>query len=57
MEQEISRLEGVVRSIEAKLANEKFISNAPQKVIEAERQKLDTVNSNLLKLRDNFKRL
>jgi valyl-tRNA synthetase len=47
LRKEISRVEGEVKRAEGKLANEKFVQNAPEKVVAGEREKLD-VNSGLL---------
>jgi valyl-tRNA synthetase len=45
VEKEISRLEGFLKGIDAKLSNEKFVSNAPEQVLTNERQKQsDTLN-------------
>ena len=43
--------------ISAKLANEKFISKAPEKVVNAEREKLVNIRQNLKKVRNNFNNL
>jgi valyl-tRNA synthetase len=48
LRKEISRVEAEVRRAEGKLANEKFVRNAPEKVVAGEREKLD-VNSGLLR--------
>ncbi|MDQ4129167.1 MAG: valine--tRNA ligase [Actinomycetota bacterium] len=47
LRKEISRVEGEVKRAEGKLANEKFVQNAPEKVVAGEREKLE-VNSGLL---------
>ncbi|HEX2740589.1 MAG TPA: class I tRNA ligase family protein, partial [Rubrobacter sp.] len=47
LRREISRAEQEVRRAESKLANEKFVQNAPEKVVAGEREKLDA-NSRLL---------
>ena len=47
LRREISRAEDEVRRAESKLANEKFVQNAPEKVVAGEREKLD-VNSRML---------
>ena len=39
LEEELNYTKGFLRSVEAKLGNEKFISGAPLKVVEAERKK------------------
>ena len=40
IEAEIVRYEGFLRGVNAKLSNEKFVANAPAKVVETERRKL-----------------
>ncbi len=40
VEAEIQRYEGFLRGVNAKLSNEKFVANAPAKVVETERRKL-----------------
>ena len=40
IEAEIQRYEGFLRGVNAKLSNEKFVANAPAKVVETERKKL-----------------
>lgn len=41
-EKEIARLDGQIRSSEGKLANERFVANAPDDVVESERAKLQS---------------
>jgi valyl-tRNA synthetase len=57
LEKELKRLEGFVNGINKKLSNERFVNNAPAKVIENERKKLadnqakiDLIKDNLFKL-------
>ena len=47
LRKEISRVEGEVRRAEGKLANPKFVQNAPERVVAGEREKLDA-NSSML---------
>jgi valyl-tRNA synthetase len=42
LRREISRAEQEVRRAEGKLANDKFVQNAPERVVAGEREKLDT---------------
>lgn len=48
---EINRLEGFLKGIEKKLANEKFVENAPAEVVENERKKREDALSDLEKLK------
>ena len=41
LEKEIAKLEGEVKRFEGKLANEKFVANAPEAVVETERERLE----------------
>jgi len=52
LQKEISRLEGSLKGIDKKLANEKFINNAAPEVVERERNKKSDWEKNLQKLRD-----
>ena len=47
LQKEISRVEGEVRRAEGKLANPKFVENAPERVVAGEREKLEA-NSSML---------
>jgi valyl-tRNA synthetase len=47
LQREISRAEQEVKRSEGKLANEKFVQNAPENVVASEREKLD-VNARML---------
>jgi valyl-tRNA synthetase len=51
LEKEIKRIEGSLIGIEKKLANEKFVNNAPQEVIEKEKTKQKDWTENLNKLK------
>ncbi|MBC8145524.1 MAG: valine--tRNA ligase, partial [bacterium] len=54
-EKEIARLEGQVKATEAKLSNEKFVANAPDDVVEKEREKLATFKETIEKLRETLR--
>ena len=41
LEKEIAKLDGEVKHFEKKLANKKFVANAPESVVETEREKLE----------------
>jgi len=47
LRREVSRAEQEVKRSEGKLANEKFVQNAPENVVASEREKLD-VNARML---------
>jgi len=52
LEKEIKRIEGSLAGIEKKLANEKFVKNAPAEVVEKEKAKQRDWTNNLAKLRE-----
>lgn len=51
IQKEIDRLEGFLRSINGKLNNEQFINNAPEHVVQRERDKKNDTKTNLKKLK------
>ena len=57
LEKEIAKLDGEVGYFEKKLANEKFIANAPETVVETEREKLDEVLKARTKMNEALGRL
>ena len=57
LKKEIQRLEGLRQSTQAKLNNANFLNKAPQKVVQAERDKLANIEENLTKLRGNYEKL
>lgn len=50
IQKEIDKTEGFLKSVKKKLANEQFVLNAPEQVVEKERQKKADAKSNLDKL-------
>ncbi|HKB87086.1 MAG TPA: valine--tRNA ligase [Ignavibacteriaceae bacterium] len=52
LQKEIDRVEGTLKGIEKKLANEKFINNASPEVVEKERNKKADREENLQKLKE-----
>ncbi|MDO5759841.1 MAG: valine--tRNA ligase [Bacteroidota bacterium] len=55
--EQIKYYEGFVLSINKKLSNEKFVSNAPEKVVALERKKLSDCETKLLALRQELSSL
>lgn len=51
LEKEINRLEGFLKSVSAKLMNQKFVENAPQEVLENERKKQSDSSDTIAKLK------
>lgn len=50
IQKEIDRIQGFVKSVNAKLSNEQFLENAPTEVVNKERQKKEDAELNLDKL-------
>jgi valyl-tRNA synthetase len=56
-EKELAYLEGFKKSVEAKLANEKFVQNAKADLVERERQKLSDAENKIKSLKEILARL
>jgi valyl-tRNA synthetase len=56
-EKELAYLEGFRKSVEAKLANEKFVQNAKADLVERERQKLSDAENKIKSLKEILARL
>lgn len=57
LQKEITRLENNITGVEKKLSNEKFVANAPEKVVAYEREKLESMNESLKKVKENYESL
>ncbi len=57
IEKEIARLENALKGVEKKLSNEKFVNNAPEEVVEKERNKKENWESSLSKLKEILEEL
>ena len=57
IEEELEYAEGFVHSVEKKLSNKRFVENAPEEVVEKERQKLKDGRDRVAILRENLVRL
>ena len=55
--EDIAYLEGFLKSVNAKLSNEKFVNGAPQKVVEMERKKQSDTLEKLTILKKSLKKL
>jgi valyl-tRNA synthetase len=51
---EITRLEGLEKGLSAKLNNKNFIYKAPETIVNKEREKLNNIRENLIKVRANY---
>ncbi|MDR2511620.1 MAG: valine--tRNA ligase, partial [Bacteroidales bacterium] len=56
-EKEIARLEGFLKSVQAKLSNEKFVANAKPEVVEVERKKQADAESKIKALMESIENL
>jgi valyl-tRNA synthetase len=54
---EADRLTGLIRSIEGKLNNPGFVSKAPEQVVKAEQEKLDSIKDSHAKILENLSSL
>ncbi len=54
LEKEIGKFTGLLKGLDAKLANEKFTSQAPAEVVERERQRQTEYRANLAKLKTSL---
>ena len=57
LQKEIERLERNIIGSESKLSNEKFISNAPENIVQFEKEKIESMKESLLKVKVNFQNL
>ena len=57
LEKEVAKFEKLVKSMNGKLANEKFIANAPADVVKKERERLIEYGDTLEMLRDSLQRI
>jgi len=57
LEKELNRLQGLEKSISAKLSNQNFVSKAPEAVVTAEKEKLAKIQESLEKVKQNFEKL
>jgi valyl-tRNA synthetase len=57
IEKEIAYYEGFLKGVNTKLSNEKFVNNAPEKVVELEKKKLEDGNSKLKSLQEALQQL
>ena len=57
LEKEVAKFEKLVKSMNGKLANEKFIANAPADVVKKERERLVEYRDTLERLRDSLQRI
>ncbi|MGA1414902.1 MAG: hypothetical protein ACO323_07645, partial [Candidatus Kapaibacteriota bacterium] len=54
---ESERLAGLIKSIESKLNNPGFVSKAPEQVVKAEQEKLESIKDSHAKIMENLSSL
>jgi valyl-tRNA synthetase len=57
LEKEIGKADGDIKRVDAKLSNEKFVANAPEEIVEEEKEKRDAALARKGKLQDALERL
>ena len=57
LQKEITKLDAERQAVRKKLDNEKFISKAPKEIVERERERLDRVQTELGKIRNQLSEL
>src|SRR3954462_4690285 len=57
LEKEIGKADGDIKRVDAKLANEKFVANAPEEIVEEEKEKREAALARNSKLQEALERL
>jgi len=57
LEKELAKAESDIKRVDAKLANEKFVANAPDEIVEEEREKRDAAVARKAKIVEALERL
>ena len=57
LEKEIGKADGDIKRVDAKLANEKFVANAPEEIVEEEKEKREAALARKSKLQEALERL
>ncbi len=57
LEEELSYTKGFMTSVQKKLANERFVQNAPQQVVEKEKQKMADAEGKIAVLKAQINKL
>jgi valyl-tRNA synthetase len=57
LEKEIGKADGDIKRVDAKLGNEKFVANAPEEIVEEEKEKREAALARKTKLQEALERL
>jgi valyl-tRNA synthetase len=57
LDKELTKAEADIKRVDAKLANEKFVANAPEEIVEEEKQKRDAAAARKAKILEARERL
>jgi len=57
LDKELAKAEADIKRVEAKLANEKFVANAPEEIVEEEKEKRDAAVARKMKIIEALERL
>ena len=57
LDKELAKAEGDIKRVDAKLGNEKFVSNAPEEIVEEEKEKREAAVERKAKLQEALERL
>ena len=57
LDKEIARADADIKRVDAKLGNERFVANAPEEIVEQEKEKRDAASERRAKLLDAMERL
>jgi valyl-tRNA synthetase len=57
LDKELAKAEADIKRVDAKLANEKFVANAPEEIVEEEKEKRDTAVARKAKILEALERL
>ncbi len=57
LDKELAKAEADIKRVDAKLANEKFVANAPEEIVEEEKEKRDAAVARKMKIIEALERL
>ena len=57
LDKELAKADAEIKRIDVKLANEKFVANAPEEIVEEEREKRETARARRAKILEAMERL